>query len=428
MGDAMNDPQAPLALAERLPQWSADQSPTLTRVMAGELCAGCGLCAGIVPAKIAMQLTPAGFARPFAVGGALSEAEDARVAQTCPGQVIAPWDDSAAQVHPSWGPIRQCSEGHATDASVRFGGSSGGLLSALAIHALEAGLVDAVVHLAADPDVATLNRLTISTSRQDVMAAAGSRYGPSPVLSGMEALLSDPRRFMIIGKPCDISALRQLAKVDPRVSQRFLWMLSFFCGGMPSIKGTEAIIDTMGLAKVPLARFRYRGNGWPGSARAEAVDGRVGEMSYADSWGRYLSGRVQYRCKICPDAVGGSADIAAADAWYGGETGYPQFDERDGRSLILVRSAAGGELLASAVGAAACVAQPLAISQIDLMQPSQAQRKRLIVARTLAARMLLQPVPTMRGLQVTAAARTAGLREQARNFLGSVRRIVQGRR
>jgi coenzyme F420 hydrogenase subunit beta len=419
---------ASLVRAAQPPVWSRTASPTLARVMAGELCAGCGMCAGIAPEKAAMQLSPEGFARPYAIGAALSADEEARVALACPGHIVAPWSDIAATAHPSWGPIRDCAEGHAVDAAVRFGGSSGGLLSALAIHALEAGLVDAVVHLAADPAQPTLNLMRLSTDRAGVMAAAGSRYGPSPVLADMERLLRDERRFLIIGKPCDISALRQLAKADARVDARFPWMLAFFCGGMPSIKGTEAIIETMGLGGSALARFRYRGNGWPGSARAEAVDGRAGEMSYADSWGRYLSGQVQYRCKICPDAVGGSADIAAADAWYGGESGYPQFDERDGRSLILVRSKAGVELLASALAAGACVAQPLAVGEIDLMQPSQARRKRLIVARTLAARLMMQPVPAMRGLQVGVAARSAGWGEQLRNLLGSLRRIVQNRR
>lgn len=420
--------QAPLENAAEAPRWQRQQSATLTRVMAGELCAGCGLCAGIAPDKVAMRLTPDGFARPYPTAGALSATEEATVSLACPGSVVAPWVDSEPILHPSWGPIGQCAEGHASDDAVRFGGSSGGLLSALAIHALETGLVDAVVHMVTDPDDPIRNRVTISTDRTAIMAAAGSRYGPSPVLAGMAALLDDPRRFMIIGKPCDISALRQLAKIDARVDARFRYKLSFFCGGMPSLAGTRAIIAKIGLGGAALKYFRYRGNGWPGSVRVETIDGEVGEMSYAESWGKYLSSRVQYRCKICPDAVGGSADLAAADAWYGGESGYPQFEERDGRSLILVRSSAGAALLASAQQAGACSAQPLAIDQIDLMQPSQAHRKRLIAARTLAARLLFQPVPQMEGLSVGAAARTARLGEQLHNLLGSVRRIVLGRR
>src|SRR3546814_11296669 len=83
----------------------------------------------------------------------------------------------------------------------------------------------------------------------------------------------------------------------------------------------------MGLDPARLARFRYRGNGWPGQARAETVDGQVAEMSYADSWGAHLSKEVQFRCKICPDAIGGVADVACPDAWHGEAEGYPSFDK-----------------------------------------------------------------------------------------------------
>lgn len=434
MTDALANvaPGAPMAAAlpraANAPVWRRDLSPTLARVMQGEICAGCGLCAAIAPEKVAINLSPEGYARPYAEGAALTATEEARVSAACPGAIIAPWRRDVDFVHDSWGPIRGCAEGHAVDIKTRFGGSSGGLLSALAIHALESGLVDSVVHVQADPAEPMLNRLTISLDRAAVLAAAGSRYGPSPLLAGVAPLLEDSRRFLIIGKPCDISALRSLAAIDERVDARFPFMLSFFCGGMPSIKGSEAIVAAMGLADAAITRFRYRGNGWPGSARAETADGRASEMSYADSWGKYLSGRVQYRCKICPDAVGGSADIAAADAWYGGESGYPRFDERDGRSLILVRSEAGARLLAAATMAGHCQHQPLPVDEVNLMQPAQARRKRLIVARTLAARLLLQPMPVMRGLQVAAAARNGALGEQLRNLFGSMRRILTGRR
>jgi coenzyme F420 hydrogenase subunit beta len=76
-------------------------------------------------------------------------------------------------------------------------------------------------------------------------------------------------------------------------------------------------------------------------ATATAHDGRTAEMTYERSWGHHLSREVQFRCKICPDAVGGVADIACADAWYGGETGYPTFEEQSGRSLVVTRTAVG---------------------------------------------------------------------------------------
>ena len=172
------------------------------------------------------------------------------------------------------------------------------------------------------------------------ICAAGSRYAPVAPLAAIAAELDAGGRFAFVGKPCDVSALRQWAKHDPRIDVQVVVMLSFFCAGTPSQAGTDRIIKRLGANPDRLASFRYRGDGWPGYATAVEADGRTTRMSYAASWGEILSREVQYRCKICPDAVGGVADIAAADAWYGDEGGYPSFDEQEGRSLIVARTEA----------------------------------------------------------------------------------------
>jgi coenzyme F420 hydrogenase subunit beta len=69
----------------------------------------------------------------------------------------------------------------------------------------------------------------------------------------------------------------------------------------------------------------------------------------------------------------------------------------------------------------------LAIEEIDRMQPAQARRKRLVLARSAALVATLQRGPDMRGTQVRAAAGRAGLKEQVFNFLGAVRRATIAR-
>src|SRR3546814_4523679 len=101
-----------------------------------------------------------------------------------------------------------------------------------------------------------------------------------------------------------------------------------------------------------------------------------------------------------PDAVGGTADIACADAWYGGEGGYPQFEEQDGRSLIMVRSTVARTFLDKAVAAGRMKVQPLAEEEIILMQPAQARRKRLVKARFAAMRLAGRKPPRGDGLLI----------------------------
>jgi coenzyme F420 hydrogenase subunit beta len=356
------------------------------------------------------------------------EGAERAIKVACPGLKVEPWEPSdAPHLDMYWGPWRECHTGNAVDTHVRHICSSGGAISALAIFALQKGLVEQVVHVAADPDRPTANRTIISRTKDEVLSGAGSRYAPSSPLTDLDELLATGSKSLFIGKPCDVSALRSYAAVDPRVDQTFPYKLSFFCGGVPSLHGSDQITLSLGCDPHEVANFTYRGEGWPGRTQVSDSAGEKAEMSYEESWGRHLSSKVQFRCKICPDPVGGVADIACADAWYGGESGYPKFEEADGRSLVLVRTGAGAELLDMAVREGAIELQDLALREIDLMQPAQARRKRLIAARMAAWNFAGRPTPEMRGLKVGRAMRNSPRLALLKEFAGTLRRIVQGR-
>lgn len=395
-------------------------SKNVREVLSGDLCSGCGLCAGLTGSP--MTVEPPGFNRPRISRPVPPQIEQA-IAQSCPGLVVAPWPP-APNSHEYWGPYLDLYTGHAADPLLRHKGSSGGLLSALLLHALKQGLVDGVVEVGPDPARPTANQIILSTSESDILNGAGSRYAPSSPLHQINELLEYDGRLAFVGKPCDVSALRLYGRSDRRVEERFPLVLSFFCAGVPSLDRSDAVVRKLGLEPQSLKSFRYRGDGWPGDAKAVAKDGTERRMTYADSWGGELSKEVQFRCKICPDAVGGSADLVCADAWFADEEGYPTFDDLPGRSLVIPRSPAGAQLLrdAARAGAVEIDADSVDPRAIELMQPGQTKKKRSVLARTLALRMLGQPIPRMRGLQITRAARRSPVAESARNLLGMVRR------
>jgi coenzyme F420 hydrogenase subunit beta len=188
------------------------------------------------------------------------------------------------------------------------------------------------------------------------------------------------------------------------------------------------ILTSLGVALKEVRAFRFRGRGWPGNAAAVTEGRGTFEMSYAESWGGHLSKETQFRCKICPDAIGGVADIACADAWYGDDDGYPSFDEQEGRSLIITRTEAGERLVNDALAARVLAAEALDPAEIEKMQPSQARRKRLVLARTAVLPFLFQPRPKMAGLRIWDAAARAPFVELLRNFVGTGRRTLLKRR
>jgi coenzyme F420 hydrogenase subunit beta len=367
-----------------------------------------------------MRLDRQGYLRPVLLQP-LSAAQERAVAQSCPGIGLrhAP---SATPYHPLWGPVEQVRVGHALHPELRYAGSSGGAISALLSYLLESGQVDFVLHIGASLTEPLRNEIKLSRTRDEVLAGAGSRYAPSAPLSGIDALLARPGRFAFVGKPCDVAALRSYAEHNPLVGQKVKFMLSFMCAGVPSMKGTEAILDRFGVKPDEVKRFAYRGNGWPGMTRVETHAGDVHEVDYATSWGTILNRHLQPRCKICPDGTGEFADIVCADAWYG-KDGYPDFAEQEGRSLIISRNGAGEGLLQACVAAGYLAMEALPVEEIRKMQPYQENRKQMVLSRVMALKVMGRPAPRYRRLQLLRTAWMGGLVANARNFLGMVKRL-----
>lgn len=404
-------------------------SPGLARVARGDLCSGCGACAGLAPQAVHMAVTPPGWLRPVQTA-ALTPAQEAEVAAVCPGlgQVVA----AAGRPEDAlFGPYLAMRTGHATDTSRRHAGASGGALSALLSYLLSSGTVEAVVTNSPDPADPVGNTTRTLTDPDDLTATAGSRYAPSAPLAGLAGWLEDHRatgrRFAFLGKPCDTAALRALALRDPDIAAAFPMILSFFCAGVPSLTGAHAILAALDVPKGDVVAFRYRGNGWPGRATATLKDGTERSMTYHDSWGGILSKHVQHRCKICADGTGVAADIVCADAWETDAKGYPVFDERLGISLIVARTTLGQRILADAEAAGAIVTGPFDPATLAAIQPGQRERRRALLARLLALRLALKPIPRYSGLQLGTVARQNTLARNLKNFAGMLRRALRSK-
>ncbi|MDR6267654.1 Coenzyme F420 hydrogenase/dehydrogenase, beta subunit C-terminal domain [Roseobacter sp. N2S] len=374
-----------------------------------------------------MTLTEPGFLRPHQ-SATLSAVEEADIAAVCPG--LGQRVQAKGQPNPVlWGPHRDVVTGWSTDPDLRFSGASGGALSALLVHLLDSDTVDAIVQTTAAADLPIGNTIVISTNREDILKAAGSRYAPSAPLADLIELIAEHkasgRRFAVVGKPCDAAALRAMCSRDPVAAAAFPVIVSFFCAGVPSHKGGEQILTALGTDLTATAQFRFRGNGWPGHATATDHEGTKRTISYHESWGKILSKHVQHRCKLCADGTGVAADIVCADAWESDAAGYPIFDEAPGVSLIVARTDLGTKIVAAARAAGRIETTSFDISDLTAIQPGQRERRRALLARLLGQRLAGRPIPRYEGLQIAAAARQNPLHRNLRNFLGSLRRALR---
>ncbi len=408
--------------------YNSEMTATLAEIIQNGLCIGCGLCQSMgTPQRVQMVMTPEGRERPLEIIPLAANVGD-RIEATCPGTRITGLPDHLldpeAAIDAVWGPYLRLVRGYASDAEVRFKGSTGGVLTALAIYLLETGRVDFILHVGAAKERPMRSEQRLSFDRAQVLDAAGSRYGPAAPLINFTELLEQGQPFAFIGKPCDIGAVRNLARLDPRVDQYCRYLLSLVCGGASELGKSQEVLEELGIREDALSLFRYRGHGNPGLTRIETKDGRVFELNYNEMWAEESKWRLQHRCKICPDAIGESADIVASDVWPGGgPTG-----EDEGFNGILVRTRKGLELLNTAVqDGAITIDQEFTPRDMDIFQPHQVRKKKAVWARLAGLRRMGQLTPQVSNLRIEELARENSLAQNLAEARGTMRRAREGR-
>jgi coenzyme F420 hydrogenase subunit beta len=391
---------------------------TIDAIVTKNLCTGCSICAEMfIPPAVVMEISADGFLRPRIVRKFYSK-EVELFNNVCPGIKVS-HENRNDHFVPRWGYLKEIMTGHATDDEVRFKGSSGGIVSALAIHLLESKQVYGVLHIAPSKHNPFENVAQISRTREDVLYAAGSRYAPAAPLSILSKCLEQNKQFAFIGKPCDVAALKSLMRLRPEIKDKFPFLIAFMCAGTPSMHGTLNVVREMGFDPLEVSKFRYRGNGWPGKACAETWDGRSSEMDYDTSWGKILGKYIQFRCKICPDGTGEFADISCADAWDTDQKGYPLFTEGLGRNLVIARTEVGLRLIREVEECKKISLETCSLTHAEKMQPYQIQRKQTLLARLMGFMLALKSTPNYKNMGLFAAAKTSSFNKQIRAFIGA---------
>ena len=344
----------------------------------------------------------------------------------CPGVSIDGAGVEQTPLHdPVMGPGVSVWRGRAVRDDVQFRAAAGGALTALGMYLVDSGEVKFVLHVTAAKDAPMLTERKLSFDAGEVLEGAASRYGPAAPLVDVSQLLDRNEAFAFIGKPCDVAAVRNLARHDARAAKLVKYTLTLSCAGVPALGFSNQFLERHDMKEPDLSEFRYRGFGWPGPTYARTADGREAEESYLDMWYPYNEKwKTQFRCKICPDATGELADITSVDDW---PTGFPENDERIGRSLVVARTSAADRLVRNAIEAGYLEMEPAPEKMLGLhqTQPHQVNKKRGILARLVAMWLTGLELPRFRNMRVLASALTTHPAFHFRNFSGLRKRVRQ---
>ncbi len=393
---------------------------TLPDVVDWGLCTGCGACCYFCDKQdvVLENILSVGIRPRFnrAVCKTCTDCLD-----ICPGCRIDVENDKATCNESLLiGPALKIMEGHAVDESIRFKASSGGALTAIALYCLEKENFSLVLHSGMDSAEPWKNHAKISRSREELLQHTGSRYLTSSPCESLHLIEESDRPAVFIGKPCDAAAVSKLRKKRPKLDRNLGLVLSFFCAGTPSSRATLDLLKKLDFDLSSLASLYYRGNGWPGGFTTVDNSGRqTTHLTYRDSW-HFLQKYRPFRCHLCPDGLGQTADISCGDAWHR----YQSEKKNPGLSLILARNLHGRQILEKAILSGYLNAEESKAGNVIKAQ-GLVERRKEIFGRVLAMKLLGIPVTDFSGFNLFRCWLMASGMTKIKSVFGTIRRLIQ---
>ncbi|MEM3663746.1 MAG: Coenzyme F420 hydrogenase/dehydrogenase, beta subunit C-terminal domain [Candidatus Jordarchaeales archaeon] len=277
------------------------------------------------------------------------------------------------------GPYLNAYLGYSTDHDIRYMSSSGGLVTALLLFALEEGLIDGAIVTKMEGLEATP---IIAENNEEIIAASGSKYCPVPLNIALKRVLETEKgkKFAIVGLPCHIHGVRKAEK-NKELKEKIAFLLGLFCGGAPTFSGTEFLFSLLGIKKSDVTSISYRGCGWPGYIQIKTKNNKNLRIGHLWSW-RIFGIRffATPRCMVCCDATSEFADLSFGDAW------LPRIMESDrvGTSIVLSRTDRGEDLLSLALKN-----RKIELSPLQLKEVIESQKGTLLFKKKFEARARL---------------------------------------
>jgi hypothetical protein len=199
-------------------------------------------------------------------------------------------------------------------------------------------------------------------------------------------MLATEGRYAVICLPCAARALRRAAARLPGLARRLRFVLALTCEHNVTRQYTRFLARRAGLREPPCsARYRLKGgkDAYDYGFQATGASGAQSRVLRFDGWPQRLWERRFFTpecCFTCADVFGAEADASFMDAW------LPAYvADRQGTSLVVVRSAELGELLAGEISSGRVVAQALPPAAVVEAQASAIRAKHRTVRALLAA-------------------------------------------
>jgi coenzyme F420 hydrogenase subunit beta len=324
------------------------------------LCTTCGTCIGVCP--VGCLVYDAAREQPALAGECTSCGICSAV---CPGKDIPLLaleekflGRRRSQTEEYLGVYSGVHKGFANDPELRGQGASGGAVTALLLHALETGQIDAALVADMDPEQPWRSKAVLARTPDEIRAAAKSKY----VLCPNNLALADARpgeRLALVGLPCHVHGIRKMQSHPgmSKLAAQVVLVLGLYCGCNSSYQATEHVLaDNTDIELDDIALFEYRGGPGAQDTRVVTKDGR--ELIIPNAVRSFSTLAMSHdRCRMCCDWTAELADVSLGDIFDPSQPGV--WRKIPDWNSFLVRNQAGADLLESARQAGVLELSPL---------------------------------------------------------------------
>ena len=324
----------------------------IAQVVERGMCVGCGACSIRTGGAISVALGPIGLYQADLRSATEGQLESA--SRVCPFSDAAKDEDQlASERHGELerdqriGRHLSIHVGRLTDPDRLMGSSSGGLTSWLLERLLDQGIGDAVIHVGRG-EGGELFEYRISQTAADLLNSRKSIYSSTTLTDVIQRIRGDGSRYIVVGVPCFIRALRLLADEQPDLGEQLSFYVGLVCGHLKSQFFAESLGWQAGVRPEALESIDFRiknprrrtyAYDYEARGRADRRSHRRRVASTID--GDWAFGAFQPEaCNFCDDVFAETADVVLGDAW------LPRFtSDWRGTNVVVTRDVRARDIL-----------------------------------------------------------------------------------
>ncbi len=321
-----------------------------TGVISVGLCTRCGLCAGVCPVRV-ISLDKDNY--PVLRGKCV---DCGFCSNCCPGadvdfpllfQRVFQADYDSENLH---GHVERLGVAYANLEPIRSIGTSGGLVTALLVSLLENEKIDGALVAGFHPDNPCQMSGVLATTSEEIKNAAGSKYCLTSSLEALQLIRRRKGKYAVVGLPCQVQGLRKLEQVDPSLFRKIYCIFGLYCHCNMEPHVQLDVLRTCHIDPDNVARFDFRGGGWPGGFQVQLKDSTTVPLHttlYTTQLNILFKIYGAKRCYMCVDALSEFADLSFGDFWAHDYTGeYANYTQA---TLLSQRTPLGMKIVQEAI-------------------------------------------------------------------------------